>query len=201
MDSGEDAAGLGVCDVAADPGIMVMGKGCRAAIFRSQRFCSARESSAWLWRGAAVTGAMGDHVCSAFTHDETGAEKPIGTFTDALAPPIAATVPHRIAGKWTSTQRWFVLNFTGRIPFPDVQPLYRRSMATVLLAADRLATRGQFRQRLPEAVLAGCLPIAPAYLRSADRVVPEELISTGAGETRATLTRLPACWALPSTPT
>ncbi|MGW3774431.1 hypothetical protein [Actinomadura verrucosospora] len=109
---------------------------------------------------------------------------------DRYFAPVAATVPHRIAGKWTSTQRWPELNFTGRIPFPDVQPLYRRSVATMLLAPDRLAACGQFTQRLPEAVLAGCLPLAPAYLRSADRVVPEQLITTDARTTRAALTAL-----------
>jgi len=109
---------------------------------------------------------------------------------DRYSAPVAASVPHRIAGKWTSTRRWPELNFTGRIPFTDVQPLYRRAVATMLLAPDRLAACGQFTQRLPEAVLAGCLPIAPAYLRSADRVVPEELIVADAQEARATLTAL-----------
>jgi hypothetical protein len=92
--------------------------------------------------------------------------------------PLAAAFPHRVAGKWPSTGRWPALTFTGRMPFPQVRPLYRRSIATVLLAPGRLAACGQFTQRLGEAVLAGCLPLAPAYLRSVERVVPPELIMT-----------------------
>lgn len=95
---------------------------------------------------------------------------------DQYFAPLAPSFDHQVAGKWTATERWPKVNFTGRIPFAAVQPLYRRSLATVLLAPDRLAARGQFTQRLPEAVLAGCLPLAPSYLRSADRTVPGELI-------------------------
>ncbi|MBN6050757.1 hypothetical protein JYK22_02330 [Nonomuraea sp. RK-328] len=110
-------------------------------------------------------------------------------FTTYFAP-AAAHVTHRVAGKWTDTARWPHVNFTGRIPFTEVTPTYRASVATVLLAPDRYARSGQFTQRLFEAVLAGCLPVAPASLRSADRVVPPELIVSDGSELMATLTRL-----------
>jgi hypothetical protein len=103
---------------------------------------------------------------------------------------VAATVPHQVAGKWTATSRWPHVNFTGRVPYPDVERLHRRALATMLLAPDRLAARGQFTQRIFEAVLAGCLPIAPCYLRAAHRVVPRELIAEDAAHARRILARL-----------
>ncbi|MEV7020885.1 hypothetical protein [Kitasatospora sp. NPDC093558] len=104
--------------------------------------------------------------------------------------PAAAQLPHRVAGKWTDTTRWPQVNFTGRIPFDEVTPLYRSTLATVLLAPDRYARSGQFTQRLFEAVLAGCLPLAPRTLRGAEAVVPRELIVTGAADVVATITAL-----------
>jgi hypothetical protein len=108
-------------------------------------------------------------------------------FTNYFAP-AAAHVAHRVAGKWTDTARWPHVNFTGRIPFTEVASTYRASLATVLLAPDRYARSGQFTQRLFEAVLVGCLPFAPASLRSADRVVPPELIVRDASNLVVALT-------------
>jgi len=111
---------------------------------------------------------------------------------DRYFAPAAAEVDHLVAGKWTTTDRWPHVHFIGRIPFPEVDRLYRRSLATVLLAPDRTAARGQFTQRIFEAVLAGCLPITPSELRSADKVVPEELIITDAADVRHVLDKLAA---------
>src|SRR5205807_109375 len=59
--------------------------------------------------------------------------------------------------------------------------IYGRTLATVLLLPDRYARAGQMTQRLVEAVLAGCLPLTPASLRSADRFTPRRLhIANGA---------------------
>ncbi|BAJ29047.1 MULTISPECIES: hypothetical protein [Kitasatospora] len=104
--------------------------------------------------------------------------------------PAAAQLPHRVAGKWNSTARWPEVNFTGRIPFDEVTPTYRSAVATVLLAPDRYARTGQFTQRLFEAVLAGCLPLAPRTLRAAETVVPRELVVTSAADVVATVTAL-----------
>jgi hypothetical protein len=109
---------------------------------------------------------------------------------DAFFVPVAATVPHVVAGKWIRTTQWPQVNFTGRVPFRDVKNLYRRSIATMLLAPDRLAARGQFTQRIFEAILAGCLPLAPAYLRGVSTVVPAGLIVVNAAHARETLTAL-----------
>lgn len=109
---------------------------------------------------------------------------------DQYFTPLAAAFDHQVAGKWTSTNRWPKVNFTGRIPFTAVQPLYRRSLTTMLLAPDRLAAYGQFTQRLPEAVLAGCLPLAPSHLRSVERIVPGELIIDGAAQAACVLAAL-----------
>ncbi|WP_395107573.1 hypothetical protein [Actinomadura sp. SCN-SB] len=109
---------------------------------------------------------------------------------DRYFAPVAATVLHQVAGKWTATDRWPQVNFTDRIPFPEVEPLHQRALATMLLAPDRLAARGQFTQRIFEAVLAGCAPIAPAYLRAVDHVVPRELIAQDAEHAREILRHL-----------
>ncbi|MGH3673521.1 MAG: glycosyltransferase family protein [Pseudonocardiaceae bacterium] len=101
---------------------------------------------------------------------------------DRYFAPVAATAAHLVAGKWTDTRRWPQVHFMGRIPFADVERLYRRALATMLLAPDRLVTRGQFTQRIFEAVLAGCVPIAPAYLRAVEKVVPPELITRDADQ-------------------
>jgi hypothetical protein len=52
---------------------------------------------------------------------------------DAFFAPAAAQVPHRVAGKWSRTHAWPGLNFTGRCPFTEVEPLYSSALATVLL--------------------------------------------------------------------
>lgn len=111
---------------------------------------------------------------------------------DRYFAPVAATVPHLVAGKWTDTRRWPQVHFTGRVPFAEVERLHRRAIATMLLTPDRLAIRGQFTQRIFEAVLAGCVPVAPAYLRAVDQVVPPELIARDADHARAVLHSLTA---------
>ncbi len=106
---------------------------------------------------------------------------------DRYFAPVAVTVPHLVAGKWTDTRRWPRIQFIGRVPFAEVQRLHRRALATMLLTPDRLAIRGQFTQRIFEAVLAGCVPLAPADLRAVEQVVPPELIARDAEAARAVL--------------
>jgi hypothetical protein len=110
----------------------------------------------------------------------------------------AAKVDHRVAGKWPDTSRWPYINFTGRLAFPEVAPLYRRSVATMLLTPSRYAVRGQFTTRLFEAVLAGCLPIGPAEVRGIETLVPRELIVDGGIEAADLIGHL---WAIAGTPT
>nr|WP_221378310.1 hypothetical protein [Actinoplanes polyasparticus] len=104
--------------------------------------------------------------------------------------PAAAGHPHLVAGKWTRTQRWPDVNFQGRMPFTQVDSLYRRSVSTILLLPDRYAHVGHMTQRLFEAVLAGCLPLTPSTIRDAARFTPAELhVSDGADAAR-TITEL-----------
>lgn len=95
---------------------------------------------------------------------------------DRFFAPAAAQVEHLVAGKWTKTDRWPHIRFVGRVPFEAVADVYGRSLATVLMLPERYAAVGQMTQRIFEAVLAGCLPLAPADIRFADHFVPEELI-------------------------
>ncbi|MGI8307166.1 glycosyltransferase family protein [Saccharopolyspora hattusasensis] len=94
---------------------------------------------------------------------------------DTYFAPAAAEHPHRVAGKWTDTRRWPHVRFTGRIPFHEVTRLYRSALSTVLLLPPRYAASGQMTQRIFEAVLAGCLPLAPDTIRGIDRYVPSAM--------------------------
>jgi hypothetical protein len=101
-------------------------------------------------------------------------------FTEFFAP-AARRYPHRVAGKWTRTDAWPHVNFTGRCAFPEVRELHLSALATVLLVPARYARAGQMTQRLPEAVLAGCLPVTPASFPDATAFTPPELhAATGA---------------------
>jgi hypothetical protein len=90
--------------------------------------------------------------------------------------PAAAAATHVVAGKWLDTSAWPQLNFAGRIPFTGVEELYRSGLATVLLLPDRYAAAGQMTQRIFEAVLAGCLPLAPSTILCVEEFVPSDLI-------------------------
>lgn len=89
--------------------------------------------------------------------------------------PAAARFAHRVAGKWTQIADWPHVNFTGRCAFADVSALYQSALATVLLLPARYARAGQMTQRLPEAVLAGCLPVTPARITCAGAFTPPAL--------------------------
>ncbi|MFI6489093.1 hypothetical protein [Streptomyces sp. NPDC050564] len=95
---------------------------------------------------------------------------------DRFFAPAAARVAHLVAGKWTETDRWPHVHFLGRIPFEAAAGVYGRSLATVLMLPERYAAVGQMTQRIFEAVLAGCLPLAPADIRYVNRFVPDELV-------------------------
>ncbi|WP_406108467.1 hypothetical protein OG698_38065 [Streptomyces sp. NBC_01003] len=95
---------------------------------------------------------------------------------DRFFAPAAARVAHLVAGKWTETNRWPHVHFLGRIPFEAAAGVYGRSLATVLMLPERYAAVGQMTQRIFEAVLAGCLPVAPADIRYVNRFVPDELV-------------------------
>ncbi|WP_345486100.1 hypothetical protein, partial [Planotetraspora phitsanulokensis] len=68
---------------------------------------------------------------------------------DTFFAPAAAHVPHRVAGKWTRTDPWPYVNFTGRAPFTEVEPIYRSGLATVLLMPDRYSSTANISQRFP----------------------------------------------------
>lgn len=101
---------------------------------------------------------------------------------DRFFAPAADVLTHKVAGKWTETARWPHVEFLGRIPFDQVSRLYRDSLATVLLLPSRYAVVGQMTQRIFEAVLAGCLPLAPGDIRHVETFVPEELVVSTASE-------------------
>ncbi|GAA2342116.1 glycosyltransferase family protein [Dactylosporangium salmoneum] len=109
---------------------------------------------------------------------------------DRFFAPAADRIEHLVAGKWTKTDRWPNVRFAGRIPFKATAGVYGRSLATVLMLPERYAAAGQMTQRIFEAVLAGCLPLAPADIRFADRFVPRELIVGSGADVTERLTYL-----------
>ncbi|WP_222721935.1 hypothetical protein [Actinomadura alba] len=110
-------------------------------------------------------------------------------FTRYFAP-AAAQHQHRVAGKWPRTEAWPHVTFIGRVPFPRVHMLYSSSVSTILLLPDRLMQAGQMTQRLAEAVLAGCVPLAPAELQGAGYFVPDYLHVRDGAQAAASITRL-----------
>ena len=110
----------------------------------------------------------------AYAGNQYGRDQEFGEFFA----PAAKRFTHRVAGKWTHTMPWPHVNFTGRCPFPEVSVLYGSALATVLLLPARYARAGQMTQRLPEAVLAGCLPITPANITCAAAFTPPAVHAT-----------------------
>ncbi|MEU4574609.1 hypothetical protein [Nonomuraea sp. NPDC023979] len=110
--------------------------------------------------------------------------------------PAAARLPHWVAGKWPDTRRWPHVTFLGRVPFSDVARMYGESLATVLLLPDRYETAGQMTQRIFEAGLAGCLPLAPATISHVERFVPSELVVSSGADVVDSVRRL---WSIAGT--
>lgn len=96
--------------------------------------------------------------------------------------PAAAYLEHEVAGKWTRTEPWPHVNFTGRCAFPEVEQFHRGALATVLLAPERYRTAGHITQRIFEAVLAGCIPLMPADVVDGERFVPAGLVVADAAD-------------------
>ncbi|MGI5479302.1 glycosyltransferase family protein [Streptomyces lavendofoliae] len=109
---------------------------------------------------------------------------------DRFFAPAAARFDHVVGGKWVKTSRWPHVRFLGRLPFKAVHSVYGRSLATVLMLPERYAAVGQMTQRIFEAVLAGCLPLAPADILHVDRFVPKELIVSSSSEVIERLSHL-----------
>jgi len=94
---------------------------------------------------------------------------------DAYFARPAAQLRHAVFGKWSRRQRWPHVTFRGRVGFPEVHKVYRTSIATPLLLPARYSRAGQMTQRIFEAALGGCVPLAPAEIRGVERLVPDDL--------------------------
>src|SRR5262249_23116861 len=109
---------------------------------------------------------------------------------DMFFAPAAASHRHVVAGKWTRTDAWPHVSFIGRVPFTEVAEIYGQSLATVLLLPERDARAGQKTQRVVGAGLAGCLPLTPASIRSAEQFTPQQLHVESGAEVTAMITHL-----------
>jgi len=94
---------------------------------------------------------------------------------DTYFAPAAKVITHQVAGKWTRTERWPHVDFTGRVRFPEVDGIHRKALATVLLLPERYWRAGHMTSRWWEALLAGCVPLVPVEMRGADAYLPREL--------------------------
>lgn len=92
---------------------------------------------------------------------------------DAYFARPAAQLRHAVFGKWPKRQRWPHVAFRGRVGFREVHEIYRTSTATPLLLPVRYSRVGQMTQRIFEAALGGCVPLAPAEIRGVERFVPD----------------------------
>ncbi|GAA1625351.1 hypothetical protein ACFQY4_35090 [Catellatospora bangladeshensis] len=89
--------------------------------------------------------------------------------------PAAELVQHQVAGNWPKAEAWPHVEFVGPIAFGEVERMYCRSLATVLLQPERLWRVGHLSSRWWEALLAGCIPLAPIEMRGADVYLPRDL--------------------------
>ncbi|MQB08164.1 glycosyltransferase family 1 protein [Agrobacterium tumefaciens] len=102
-------------------------------------------------------------------------------FSTLFAVP-AKTIDHAVFGKWSSSDEWAHVKFNGRVHFKDVARIYAESVATVLLAPDRYCRSGQITQRLFEALMQGCFPIAHSDIKGIDEILPKWLIINSGDE-------------------
>lgn len=101
---------------------------------------------------------------------------------DRYFAPAAATVPHRVAGKWSRTEAWPHVTFTGRCGYAEVEQIHRAALATVLLLPERYAAVGHMTSRWFEALLAGCLPLVPSEIHGVEAYAPPQLRFSGGHE-------------------
>lgn len=93
-------------------------------------------------------------------------------------------IKNYIYGNWTKYEEKYRENlekfknvtFMGRIGFDKVYEIYNQSFATVLIAPERYYERGQFTQRLFEAMSQLCIPLAPGRYKGIDQVIIKEFI-------------------------
>jgi hypothetical protein len=98
---------------------------------------------------------------------------------DHFAKFFACAAPHLrhgVFGKWTRTNDWPAITFHGRVPFANVYPILRGATATPLLSPKRYRAAGQVTQRIFEAVLNGCFPLAPHDIKDIQSLLPEHLV-------------------------
>lgn len=89
-----------------------------------------------------------------------------------------------IYGNWTKYDEKYKKNlenfenvtFMGRLGFDKVYEIYIQSFVTVLIAPDRYYERGQFTQRLFEAMSQLCIPLVPSRYKGVGQVIIKEFI-------------------------
>ncbi|NUP49078.1 MAG: hypothetical protein HOW97_17500 [Catenulispora sp.] len=104
-----------------------------------------------------------------------GDEDERGDGFDRYFAPAAARWPHRVVGRWDAAGHRSGLDFAGRLPFAHIAALYDRALSALLLATPWHDAAGHVSPRLPEAVLAGCLPMTPAARHDAETLTPAAL--------------------------
>lgn len=103
-----------------------------------------------------------------------------------------------VYGKWSKIPVPSQVKHHGQIPFQEVSSIYRRSLATVLLAPYRYMRTGQFTQRIFESLSNGCIPFIPhEYSGTAFLTPPFGVVANGADlamQVKALKALSPARW-------
>ncbi len=100
--------------------------------------------------------------------------------------------PAEIYGKWTRTESFPAVKFNKRIGYSEVQSVYERSFANIIVAPERYYKNGQYTQRIFESLRGFCLPLIPKEYAFSGQLFPEILIVNSAEDTAAKLRYLRA---------
>lgn len=72
--------------------------------------------------------------------------------------------------------------FRGRLPFSEINRIYKKSFSTVLIAPNRYYSSGHFTQRLFESLWDLCIPLTPDKYYSVKKIIVEDFIISSGNE-------------------
>lgn len=74
------------------------------------------------------------------------------------------------------------VDFKGRVEFNKIDAIYKKSLATVIIAPDRYYKTGHFTQRLFEAMFGLCIPLTPNKYSGLNEVITKDFIVDSGSE-------------------
>lgn len=113
------------------------------------------------------------------------------SFNEYINAPLGViSIKNEVYGNWTkyddkyreNLEKYKNVTFKGRIGFDQIYNIYKKSFLTVLIAPQRYYDRGQFTQRLFEAISELCIPLTPSKYKGANQVIIDELLVENAND-------------------